>query len=173
MKQLIAYLGWAAFFAYLALAPAGCQTYAQEFEPAPTWVADPELAPAALAAAEDWCAATEGAWCPTIAEAGEGARLRVADASPAEHGDWCAWHVRPSDEIAVVYEPIALHGHCRLAPPWNSAHETLRGIIAHELGHAAGLVDGAAEGVMRSGSGATGRVTEADGAAVRHLLGAR
>ena len=143
-------------FHLLLLLQLGCT----ELTAPPThgWRVPDSLADAFDAAATDWCNATEGAYCPYADEQAEQA-ITDGSGQPNAEGN-CGWYIGADRHIWLHVASIAA-GECpafapdaaacgtddAVHPPSQSrdcwrvatATELVQGVIAHELGHAAGL----------------------------------
>jgi hypothetical protein len=113
------------------------------------WVAEPNVYDAAVAAADDWCRASDGAYCPAVAPDGPGRPIGARTATAGAPDGQCGWArcrgesshdpvTGSCTEIGVRLDRITA-GEC----PRDHASETeiTQAIIAHELGHDAGLSD--------------------------------
>jgi len=113
---------------------------------------DEPLLQAARAAAESWCQASDGEYCPTIGPVGRPIRRRSLPGRRLGTY-WSAWiEVDATDLLSgaqtlyarddtvcrtrqAVHAPEGVEGCYRAATP----AEALQAVVAHELGHAAGL----------------------------------
>lgn len=127
MQKIIAYIGWAAFAAYLVLGAPGCTS------PASTWRVDsPELADAARAASDAWCEASAGEWCPVIDDS-SGAPIIVDSEDPTACGKFST----PSGVIRINTAEVA-RGGCWVLDADGFAVDTattLTALLAHEMAH--------------------------------------
>jgi hypothetical protein len=129
MQKIVAYIGWTAFFTYLVLVQ-GCAPEGRTS----TWRVDsPELAAAAKTAADAWCEASEGEWCPVIDDP-QGAPIR---ASQDERPDVCGTYGTVSRTITVYLRTVGVGG-CWVVGSDGEFGDTsaeIVAILAHEMAH--------------------------------------
>lgn len=135
------------FFMILALLVSAC---AQQAHLPSDWAVSDErlLAPAARAA-ETWCAATDGAYCPEVyaapSEGQAAAMVAYPDDDPLPGS--CAWYTHTSRWHEIGVPEFTLVDAAGSGCGWHlggvlvGADIALEGLMLHELGHAAGLHD--------------------------------
>ena len=122
------------------------------------WAAEPDVYDAAVAAADDWCQHSDGAYCPAVGRDGAGRSLSASTGTPGASAGQCGWArcrgASSRDPVTGSCTAIGVRldqitaGDC---PRWRpgvvsdatraSDEEITQAVIAHELGHDAGLSD--------------------------------
>lgn len=114
----------------------------QHYEPTEVWQAADAVAVPAQEAADEWCQATEGAWCVEIVPPGTLPELPVVRRGELRNGQCGSFvpHIPATEDRAAQPAEIVVQPSERCCRGAQGADDCVRMLVLHELGHAGGIL---------------------------------